>query len=127
MIRFYGKKYDVSHIIFRIGVLYGPGQHGGMFIPSIVEKLLSGSEFAMTGGEQVRDFVYIADLLDAMRRTVGRRDLNGLFNVGTGSAPTMKQVALMVEELAHHAEQLVPRLCLHSAGRQPGCRLEVGA
>jgi UDP-glucose 4-epimerase len=99
LIRFYATKYGLRYMIFRIGILYGPWQTEGMFIPSIVTKLLRNEEFAMTAGEQVRDFVHIDDFVAALMKALVAENVNGVFNVGTGCAPAMKEVAQTVERL----------------------------
>ncbi len=100
LIRFYGHKYDVPSVIFRIGILYGPSQTGGMFIPSLVNALLSHREFPMTPGEQTRDFVYIGDFAAAVEKILSDEKISGTFNIGTGNAPTLKAVAQMAEKIA---------------------------
>jgi nucleoside-diphosphate-sugar epimerase len=87
-------------VIFRIGILYGPSQANAMFIPSLVRSLIAKKEFPMTKGEQKRDFVYIDDLVNALERAIDRPEISGMFNIGTGKAPMLKEVALRAEELA---------------------------
>ena len=99
LIRFYGHKYDVPSVIFRIGILYGPSQTGGMFIPSMINALLSGKEFPMTPGEQTRDFVYIEDFVEAVNRVLADDTITGTFNIGSGKAPTLKETAQMAEKI----------------------------
>ena len=99
LIRFYGNRYDVPSVIFRIGILYGPSQANKMFIPSLVGALLAQEDFPMTKGEQVRDFVYIDDLIDAVKIVLLRTDIAGTYNIGTGEAPMLKDVALRAEEI----------------------------
>jgi nucleoside-diphosphate-sugar epimerase len=99
LIRFYGNRYDVPSVIFRIGILYGPSQANKMFIPSLVGSLLSKEDFPMTKGEQMRDFVYIDDLVDAVKIVLSRPEIAGIYNIGTGDAPMLKEVALKAEEL----------------------------
>jgi UDP-glucose 4-epimerase len=99
LIRFYKNRYDVPYVIFRIGILYGPSQANNMFIPSLVRSLLSQTDFPMTKGEQKRDFVFIEDLVFAVKIVLSRPDLAGTYNIGTGDAPMLKDVALKAEEL----------------------------
>ncbi|MFH0919172.1 MAG: NAD(P)-dependent oxidoreductase [Fibrobacterota bacterium] len=99
LIRFYGNKYGVRSVIFRIGILYGPSQTGVMFIPSLVSALLSGKEFPMTPGEQTRDFVFIGDFIQALRRAIQDETVSGVFNIGTGHAPTLKETAPAAEKV----------------------------
>jgi nucleoside-diphosphate-sugar epimerase len=100
LIRFYGRKYGVPSVIFRIGILYGPSQSGAMFIPSLVSALLAGREFPMTNGEQTRDFVYIEDFVRALDTALSDDALSGVFNIGTGKAPTLRETAVSAEQVA---------------------------
>src|SRR3989339_1221332 len=99
LIRFYGNKYGVRSVIFRIGILYGPSQTGVMFIPALVSALLSGKEFPMTAGEQTRDFVFIEDFIQALNRVIQDETVSGVFNIGTGHAPTLRETALAAEKV----------------------------
>jgi ADP-L-glycero-D-manno-heptose 6-epimerase len=47
-------------------------------------------------GEQLRDFVYVKDAVKATLHFLERPDVNGIFNVGTGTARTFKDLALAV-------------------------------
>lgn len=55
-----------SAVIVRPSLAYGPGQDNSMFIPALIKSLLANRKFAMSGGEQTRDFVYIDDLVEAI-------------------------------------------------------------
>jgi nucleoside-diphosphate-sugar epimerase len=70
-----------------------------MFIPSLVRSLLSGADFPMTKGEQKRDFVYIDDLVNAVKIVLANNEITGIYNIGTGQAPMLKDVALSAEEI----------------------------
>lgn len=89
----------LPYVVFRPGILYGPGQRGTMFIPSIIESVLTKTEFPMTEGNQLRDFVYVGDFTDALVRAIYSLEI-GIFNIGTGNARPMREVAEMVENIA---------------------------
>ena len=84
LIRFYGNKYGVRSVIFRIGILYGPSQTGVMFIPALVSALLSGKEFPMTAGEQTRDFVHADDAANAFSLAISSDGCDSPLNIGSG-------------------------------------------
>jgi nucleoside-diphosphate-sugar epimerase len=92
-------KNDIRSVVFRIGVLYGPGQTGGMFIPSIIRTVLDDQPFPMTGGEQYRDFVFIDDCITALDMALSDSKIRGVFNLGYGKSHSMKEVAENVEKL----------------------------
>lgn len=104
LITFYHTKYRLRALIFRIGILYGPGQGASMFIPSLVECLLHNRPFNMTKGEQTRDFVYIDDFVDAVEAALARPQTTGTVNIGSGSAPSMREVALTAQELCEKTD-----------------------
>ncbi len=98
LIRLFSRKYGCAHAILRAAVLYGPGQSGPMFIPSIIKALLNGEAFAMTKGEQTRDFVYIDDFTAALTLMATSRH-EGTYNVGSAEAVTMKETAELVQKI----------------------------
>jgi nucleoside-diphosphate-sugar epimerase len=99
IIRFFAASYQVQAVIFRIGILYGPSQANAMFIPSMVRSLLAGKEFPMTKGEQKRDFVFIQDFVTTLESLLLKKDVSGLFNIGSGSAEKLIDVAATAETL----------------------------
>lgn len=90
-------------VVLRPTVIYGPGQGDEMFLSALIQTLLSGKNFAMTGGEQYRDFIYINDVVDAIIKTVvaDERVDGGIINVGAGISFQVKEVAIMVANLIH--------------------------
>ena len=81
-------------VILRPTLAYGPGQEETMFIPSLIKTLLRNENFMMTPGEQTRDFIYIDDLVNAyMKAGISEGYFGEIFNVGSGKAYKMKDVA----------------------------------
>ena len=55
-------------------------------------RLFEGSDGYMAG-EQLRDFVYVDDVVDVNLCFMEHRVCSGIFNVGTGNASTFNEVA----------------------------------
>ena len=91
-------------IILRAALVYGPNQGTEMFLPAMMKALFSGDFFAMSKGEQTRDYLYVDDLIEAIQIALFSDDaLNGeLFNIGSG-------VALQIKELAQTVARLIAR------------------
>jgi len=71
----------------RLFPVYGPGQNTGMFIPSAIMKLLNRQEFRMSPGEQIREFNYVDDVVEALIRlsACDAADIIGsVVNIGNG-------------------------------------------
>jgi nucleoside-diphosphate-sugar epimerase len=77
--------------IVRPAVVYGSGQQGDMFVPSLVRSLAAGRRFAMTPGGQKRDMIHVQDLARAVLLLL-EAGSEGVFNAGTGVGTEMKAV-----------------------------------
>ncbi|GAB4469401.1 MAG: hypothetical protein Kow00124_04520 [Anaerolineae bacterium] len=79
-------------VCLRLFQVYGPGQEGTL-IPSAIEAAFHGQSFPTTQGEQVRDWVYIDDVIEAYIRAAVVEGVEGAtFDIGTGRGTTVRQV-----------------------------------
>jgi UDP-glucose 4-epimerase len=78
--------HGTAHVSLRLANVYGPRQDSGLeggVAAIFLERMASGDSTVIFGdGSQVRDFVFVGDVVDAMIAAVGRR--GGPYNVGTG-------------------------------------------
>lgn len=88
-------------VVLRASVIYGPGQNDDMFVPSLIHSLLSEEDFPMTFGEQLRDFVYISDTVEAIIKTLSTDErVNGkVINIGLGVSCKVNHIAKLTAEL----------------------------
>lgn len=81
----------------RIFSAYGEGQYDGNFWPSLLKAALSGADFPMTSGSQVRDFMPVEDVAAALLDACQRPDLRAgepcVENIGTGRPRTLLDFA----------------------------------
>ena len=94
---FFSRNFKLPIVVLRPTIAYGPHQGLEMFIPSLINSLISGEKYEMTPGDQVRDFIYISDLIDVMLTvSVGDGFAGQVFNVGSGEAVKIKEVAIYI-------------------------------
>jgi UDP-glucose 4-epimerase len=88
-------------VIIRPSVVYGPGQSTTMFLPSMIQSLVLGQRFAMTEGEQTRDYLYISDLVNAIVNALFSDErINGeIINVSSGIPIRICDLARMTASL----------------------------
>lgn len=81
-------------------IIYGPGQAGSMLIPYAVRQAREKLRAEFTDGLQVRDFLYVDDVVDAIRLGVKKR-IPGqtALNLGSGDPVSARQ---MLGEIAAH-------------------------
>ncbi len=53
-------------------IIYGPGQAGSMLVPYAIRQAQEGQRAEFSDGLQVRDFVYVDDVVDAIARGLER-------------------------------------------------------
>ena len=88
--RDYARIYDLPTVVFRQSCIYGPRQFGVEdqgWVAWFVIAALFGSPITIYGdGKQVRDLLYVGDLLDAYDAAVARIDqaAGQIYNVGGG-------------------------------------------
>jgi len=96
--------------ILRPSNVYGPRQRSdaeGGVLAIFVERIAGQLPVEIHGdGRQVRDFLYVSDLVDAVKLAVSY-SANVIWNVGSGTATTIRETAVIVGEHLGVAPQLV--------------------
>jgi nucleoside-diphosphate-sugar epimerase len=72
----------------RLFFLYGPYEDGRRLVPSIINAVLDGREFAASEGTQVRDYLHVQDVARALCALAESQE-RGTFNVCSGSPATI--------------------------------------
>src|SRR4030095_8382267 len=89
----FARRTGVEVISLRPFTMYGPMEPPGRLVPSVVRHALAGRAIDLTPGDQLRDFVFVDDAVDAFvaaattDAAVGRT-----FNICSGTAVTVRDV-----------------------------------
>jgi UDP-glucose 4-epimerase len=104
-LQIYSQLDEISYTICRISNAYGPdpgraGQ-GYKILNSFILRSLAGQPITLFGaGNQVRDFIYIHDLTDALIRCGVRPEArNQLFNIGSGKGCRLVDAASFIRDV----------------------------
>jgi nucleoside-diphosphate-sugar epimerase len=92
----------------RLFTVYGPGEHAGRLLPSLIEASRTGEPLPLTAGLQRRDFTYVEEAAEAMLR-LGETPTGGesAINVATGLLTSVRSfVETAAEILGIPPEQL---------------------
>ena len=88
--------------VFRLFNVYGPGQAGPYagVVSKFIERAKRGLPPVIYGdGTQTRDFIHVADVARLVE-VVLNRGADGVYNVGTGRAVSIRELAAIVMRLA---------------------------
>ena len=98
----HNKVYDIRACALRLTNTYGPGMRikdaRQTFVGIWIRRLIEGEPFEVWGGEQLRDFNYVEDVVDAFLLAAADEKPNGgIFNLGSDEVVSLKELAeLMV-------------------------------
>jgi len=92
----YSKLYELEAICLRYFNVYGPNQRFdayGNVIPIFAFQILRGEPLTIFGdGEQTRDFINVADVVQANLKAAATRNVNGAFNIGSSTRITINRL-----------------------------------
>jgi len=94
-VRDYSRIYGLPTVVFRMSCIYGTRQFGTEdqgWVAHFIIAAVTGQPITIYGdGKQVRDVLYVSDLVRAFRLAVARIDRAGgqVFNIGGGPANTL--------------------------------------
>ena len=121
-VRDYARIYDLPTCVFRMSCIYGPRQFGiedqGWVAWFIIAAVL-GRQITIYGdGKQVRDILYVDDLVDLYLAAYENRKISAgqVYNAGGGSANTLS----LLELLAHIEKRLGKKIEVKTDDWRPG-------
>jgi UDP-glucose 4-epimerase len=89
----------VRYVWLRLLATYGPKDNMQHLIPSVIEKLLTGSRPALTHGEQNWDYLYIEDAVEAIDRVARTPDTQGMYNLASGEAHSVREIVTRLRDM----------------------------
>jgi nucleoside-diphosphate-sugar epimerase len=102
----YNRLYGIRTTALRITNPYGPGHPSGRsaygVINHLIQRALAGQALPIYGdGSQLRDYVFLGDVVDAMLHVGVDRTSDGrVYNIGSGTGRTMLETARLIVEIA---------------------------
>ncbi|GAB4315452.1 MAG: NAD-dependent 4,6-dehydratase LegB [Methanobacteriaceae archaeon] len=96
----YSTDFGLECVILRPFNIYGPGQGDNFLIPSIIKQLKQG-KIELQDPEPRRDFIYVADVIDALLKagSYSPADKLDIFNVGYGESYSVSDIVDKIVEL----------------------------
>jgi nucleoside-diphosphate-sugar epimerase len=97
IIEVFSQQTGLSFAWGRVFFLYGPHEHPGRLIPSVINALLKGESALCSHGQQLRDFLYVEDVAEAFV-TLLDSDITGPVNIASGSPISLKKIIFDIAE-----------------------------
>lgn len=105
----YNNVYDIPASALRLTNTYGPGMRvkdaRQTFLGIWIRLLVEGKPFEVWGGEQLRDFNYVDDVVNALLVCASHDDARGkIFNLGANPPVSLKETAELLIQAAGEGE-----------------------
>jgi len=85
------KLFGFPSVIFRVYQAYGPMQDTNRLIPIVAKACYFNKKFDCSEGSQIRDFIYIDDIITSIIKALKTKKTNGqIFNIGSGKKVSIK-------------------------------------
>lgn len=97
----YARSYGLPAVVFRMSCIYGPRQFGNEdqgWVAHFVRQTLAGGEITLYGdGHQIRDVLFVDDLVEAALRVLERLPTTAgeVFNIGGGAGQVLSLNGLL--------------------------------
>lgn len=85
--------------ILRLYQVYGPYQDLNRLIPIVINSCKNNKKFPCSNGKQLRDFLYVDDLIKAIFITLNKKEACGkIINIGSGYPIKIKKIIKKIRE-----------------------------
>jgi nucleoside-diphosphate-sugar epimerase len=99
-------------VILRPFLVYGPGQGEERFIPQVIKACINNQKFPTSKGEQLRDFCFIDDFVQAVFTVLANNNVYGeVVNISSGRPVFIKQVVDMIVSIVGSGRPQFGRVC----------------
>ena len=90
---------ETRFLWLRLLAAYGPMDDPRHLLPTVIEQLIDGVRPALTPGEQLWDYLYIDDAIEAVCRLAQQTSATGVFNLGSGKAQSVRSIVEQIRNL----------------------------
>lgn len=105
--RYYAEFFGVRVAILRPFNVYGVGQSDRFLVPSVIRQARLGDEIRVQDSKPSRDYLYIDDLIEAIRLVVETEISFDIFNLGTGKSYSVEALINVLEQVVGRGLRIV--------------------
>ncbi len=91
---------NVPYVILRYAHLYGQGKEKEGAVGGFIDRMRRGAAPVLYGGKQSNDFCYIKDIVQANELALFTRNLNEIYNIGTGEETTTEEIFKIMRKIS---------------------------
>ena len=97
MLEAFCKEAGISSAWGRIFFIYGPHENPNRLVPFVICSLLKAQPARCSQGKQIRDYLYIQDVADALIALL-KSEIQGAINIGSGNPVSLKEIVYKIAD-----------------------------
>jgi len=95
------KKKNFPSVVLRLYLSYGTHQDINRFLPIIIKGCIKNKKFSCSSGKQLRDFVHVKDVVDAIIKSLTNKNARGqIINIGSGKPIKIRKVIEKIRKIS---------------------------
>lgn len=94
---------NIRYVWLRLLATYGPKDNPEHLIPSVICKLLARVGPSLTRGEQIWDYLFIEDAVEAIRLVACNPGVKGTYNLASGNGYSVREIAMRLRDMVDPA------------------------
>ena len=95
------KKKKFPSTVLRLYLAYGPRQDVNRFLPITIKGCIKNKKFPCSEGIQLRDFVHVDDVVDAILKSLTSKNARGqIINIGSGKPRRIRSVIEQIKKIS---------------------------
>ena len=96
---FYKKVDNLDVIILRPFNIFGKGQNNLFLIPSLISQIKNENKITVMDIKPKRDYLYIKDLISAIKKSLFYKGNSYIFNIGSGISYSVEEVIEIIQKI----------------------------
>jgi len=89
----------IRYVWLRLLATYGPKDHSQHLIPSVIEKLLARLRPSLTRGQQIWDYLYVQDAVEAIHLVANAPSAKGVYNLASGETHSIREIVTRLRDM----------------------------
>ena len=107
-IHIYCRLYNLNYAILRLSNAYGPRQWSSGIIPSMISSIINRGKIIINGnGRQIRDFIFIDDVIDVLLLIAFIKKENVFYNVASGTGVSLNKLLNQISRILDRKTEVV--------------------
>ena len=105
------KNINFTYMILRLYQIYGPYQDKTRLIPYVISSCLKNKKFDCTDGNQLRDFLFVDDLVELFLKILKFKKLdNTVVNVGSGKKISVRFLINKIKKIVKSGKPIFGKI-----------------